>query len=131
MASASFSVWEYRFSTSVKARLAYATTFSSFCSVDFWERMAETPTGLASNVTINNLFKVPTIILRPLQEIWRLTLYKDHLRMSLSVCQNMPCILQKTGLLSDHQTLFDGLASTQIWYFSLSSRVVDLLQSQN
>jgi hypothetical protein len=29
--------------------------------------------------SINNLFKVPTIILRPLQEIWRLTLYKDHL----------------------------------------------------
>jgi hypothetical protein len=33
---------------------------------------------LGHRSSINNLFKVPTIILRPLQEIWRLTLYKDH-----------------------------------------------------
>jgi hypothetical protein len=36
------------------------------------------------NQSINNLFKVPTIILRPLQEIWRLTLYKDYLYLLLS-----------------------------------------------
>ena len=51
-----FSICEYRFSTSERARLAYAITVYSFESLSDYVKIAEMPTGLASTVTNGSLF---------------------------------------------------------------------------